>query len=892
MASLRTPRSGIQASLILLLIGLVLACGGGGSSAAPTSTQPPGPPAGTPSIHYLNALVRSDFGVPMQPQVPVVQALVGPISIAPDLPAGLSFDPTTGVVQGTPLAALPRTTFKASSTYTGGIAEGTFDLEIRPPTIFAQEESFYGQGGQRASVTPLPNMRYQWSIQGLDASARIDGSATETVVHYTTGDLRGAFQLSVRVEAPSGHACESTRTLKVVGGKFLKDVFTSEQRAGHTATALKDGRVLVVGGEGALGPAVATAELFDPYTRTWAPVGSLSHARFYHAAVLLNDGRVLVAGGKDENRNLLSSAEIFDPATHAWAMAPDLPFTAHSPAATLLLDGDALFVGGADAQNYPVAHAARFNPASGEWTPVGDLVRGRMYHTATTMKDGSVMVIGGTTGYFAEILNSVEQFSPAKNTWANGRPLLAARSHHTATRLRDGRLLVVGSGNSDLEAEIFDPGTRQWTRTGDMTEGRDYHAATLLEDGRVLAAGGGSAWACSAEIYDPTSNTWIPSAPMDTTTRANVTLTVLPGGDVLFVGGSSIYGYSFADPEIFNAVTQTWSHGGPPHLDRFLHTSTLLESGSVLIAGGFESFGHGGALNTVLRFDPLAETPWSAGPSMVSRRYGHSAAVLPNGALLTVGGKDQDFELRTIELYEDATPGWTLAPDFPGVGRQEQALSSFSNGDLLVSGGLSAWDTPLGDAFRFDATTMTWADVAPMAIARRAHTSIRLPNGSLLVTGGATDTEYLFSTEVFTPGSGTWGAGPSLLRARMYHCATSLDDGRVLVSGGQDSTGPLAVSEIYDPASNAWQPIQGMLAARLWHTSTLAGDGSILVVGGLGADGSTLHGGEVYNPLVDSWTSTGRMASPRSSHSAVKLLDGRILITGGDLGYIPEYWKP
>ena len=87
-------------------------------------------------------------------------------------------------------------------------------------------------------------------------------------------------------------------------------------RFSHTATVLKDGKVLVVGGVAASErqPArrLATAELYDPGTGRWQQAGRMGHARggYYamaistltsntpaHTATLLRDGRVLVVGG-------------------------------------------------------------------------------------------------------------------------------------------------------------------------------------------------------------------------------------------------------------------------------------------------------------------------------------------------------------------------------------------------------------------------------------------------------------------------------------------------------------------------------------------------------------------------------------------------------------------
>ena len=83
-------------------------------------------------------------------------------------------------------------------------------------------------------------------------------------------------------------------------------------RIGHTATLLPSGKVLIAGGStsGAVGAAVATAELFDPLTGTFALTQqNMSLARFHGVAAFLFTGKALLAGGNATTAN----AQLFDP---------------------------------------------------------------------------------------------------------------------------------------------------------------------------------------------------------------------------------------------------------------------------------------------------------------------------------------------------------------------------------------------------------------------------------------------------------------------------------------------------------------------------------------------------------------------------------------------------
>jgi len=119
-------------------------------------------------------------------------------------------------------------------------------------------------------------------------------------------------------------------------------------RTGHIATLLRDGRVLLVGGEDGLGQALASATVFDPRLNLWRPAASMRTARVAHSATLLPDGRVLVAGGFTGGDSLesMAGAEIYDPAADRWKDAAPMLYPRARHTATLLPGGKVLVVGG------------------------------------------------------------------------------------------------------------------------------------------------------------------------------------------------------------------------------------------------------------------------------------------------------------------------------------------------------------------------------------------------------------------------------------------------------------------------------------------------------------------------------------------------------------------
>jgi hypothetical protein len=285
----------------------------------------------------------------------------------------------------------------------------------------------------------------------------------------------------------------------------------TEARYGYSATLLPDGEVLVAGGSATIVGSspfpLATAELYDPRTGAWTAIGSMATARTGHTATLLVDGKVLVAGGVAAfgdyiPRSPLASAELYDPGTKTWTAAAGMNEARDGHTATLLLDGKVLVVGGG---NSP-ASAELYDSRGKTWTAVANLTEARSGYTATRLRDGRVLVAGG---YGAGWLASAELYDPATGLWTATGNMANPRAGHTATLLPDGKVLIAGGGgevtfNSDsiAAAELYDPRSETWTATGSMSLARRGHTATLLLDGRVLVVGGGSAPA-SAELYAP-----------------------------------------------------------------------------------------------------------------------------------------------------------------------------------------------------------------------------------------------------------------------------------------------------------------------------------------------------------------------------------------------------
>lgn len=177
----------------------------------------------------------------------------------------------------------------------------------------------------------------------------------------------------------------------IEGGSARPIAPMTQVRSDHTATLLRDGRVLVAGGHDGSGEdAFATAELFDPATETFHAVEPMLRPRRGHTATLLQDGRVLIAGGAAD-----PTAEIFDPVANRFTAAADVGVRG-SHTATLLRDGTVLLAGGAE-------DAVVYDPRRDEVVDRVSLGRRLERHAAVLLPDGSVLLLGGGQSYHEEM---------------------------------------------------------------------------------------------------------------------------------------------------------------------------------------------------------------------------------------------------------------------------------------------------------------------------------------------------------------------------------------------------------------------------------------------------------------------------------------------------------
>jgi hypothetical protein len=441
-----------------------------------------------------------------------------------------------------------------------------------------------------------------------------------------------------------------------------------------------------------------------------------------------------------------------------------------------------------------------------------------------------------------------------------------------------------------------------WRSSGTMPEAliNQTTTVTLLPNGKVLVVGGEDAFSylssSTCQLYDPATGAWTTTGSLPVP-KIYHTATLLPNGKVLVAGGW----VTDKSCQLYDPATGTWATTGSLNTGRSKHTATLLSNGKVLVAGGQ---GVPYLTNTCEVYDPATGT-WTATGNLGAGRFNHQAALLPNGKVLVAGGHivwgpySQDAaNLSSCELYDPATGTWSgtgslhyvgVTPGHPLYFTASLTATSLLDGKVLMLEGGSFVPTS-GELY--DPATGTWTATGGLNVARCAHAATLLPNGKVLVAGGyGTNGPWgpLTSCELYDPASGAWTLTGDLTSAAPNFSglqSTLLPNGQVIIVG---ETG--GVSEVFDPAPGSWTTTGNMADAVCGHTATLLPDGKVLIAGG-GEQIWVADTCQLYDPATGLFSVTGSMNEARYFHSATLLANGQVLVVGAGYAYAGELYYP
>ena len=274
---------------------------------------------------------------------------------------------------------------------------------------------------------------------------------------------------------------------------------------------------------------------------TWSQLASMHDTRLYFASVVLKDGRVLVGGGEYGSGG--SSVEIYDPVQNTWTYVNSWP--AGSPGSKIadstckvLPDGRAFLLPWYGGYWF-------YNPANDGWTFGSAPKSVNDEQSVAQLPDGSFFVPWDATS---------ERYIPSLDQWvASATPpngLIDANSEiGPALLLYDGRVLCLGAnGNTDIYTPPGAPtGLGTWVAGPVIPNGKksDDAPAAVMPNGNVLIAAdaGNQSGPTTIFEYDPVANSYT-NVGGSANAGNVIRMLLLPSEQVLVCFGDSMQIYT------------------------------------------------------------------------------------------------------------------------------------------------------------------------------------------------------------------------------------------------------------------------------------------------------------------------------------------------------------
>jgi hypothetical protein len=296
---------------------------------------------------------------------------------------------------------------------------------------------------------------------------------------------------------------------------------------------------------------------------------------------------------------------------------------------------------------------------------------------------------------------------------------------------------------------------------------------------------------------------------------------------------------------------------------RHSHSSVVMPDGSIILMGGYD----GGDTNDVWRSRDYGAT-WTRvnADAGWGKRIEHSSVVMADGTIVLVGGSNSRGYMNDVWQSRDQGETWTCVNASTGwKPRSMLGIAVIPDGSIIVSGGtLAGGYSQFNDVWRSTDKGITWTEMTPHAqwAARYGHRMVTIPDGSIIITGGFTFGHASWNDVWQSTDKGaTWkrvnaSAG---WQGRILHTSVVMPDGSIVLMGGQIAGGY---------ANDTWQSVDNGVTwtqitpdagweARFAHTSVVLPDGSIVLIGGW--DGR--EKGDVWR-LRPALSSTKKQSSP------------------------------
>lgn len=356
---------------------------------------------------------------------------------------------------------------------------------------------------------------------------------------------------------------------------------------------------------------------------------------------------------------------------------------------------------------------------------------------------------------------------------------------------------------------------------------------------------------------------------------------LLPSGKVLSYGTNQLgqqggqFNYDVWDPSLGTGLDAHLLLPNTTAVDIFCSGQAIIpSSGNVLITGGDQTIGTQRNYSTNQTEIFSEKTALSNQPilqpetAMTYARWYPSLVTMPNGTMVAIGGRSDQFPnvaVATPELYTPGS-GWKLLPAinptavFAGIWYYPRAFVA-PNGQIFI---LSI------DGSMFYMGTTGQGSFNIISVPRTLKANNQLP--TLMFAPGKVlslrfDRKVILIDLNATPKPTIQQVG-DIDQNRFWSTMTVMADGKVLLSGGSEVantlTGVAYSALIWDPTTGQWTTGASAKKARLYHSISLLLPDATVLTGAGGAPGpiSNLNAEIYYPPYLYKKDGTGQ-AAPR-----------------------------
>ena len=276
------------------------------------------------------------------------------------------------------------------------------------------------------------------------------------------------------------------------------------QPRNELTAAILDHKIYAIGGEdrGAGGGQFDTVEVYDIMKSKWSDddVARLP-IPLDHTASAVYDGKIYVVGGFLKGKVPTDKLYIYDPKLNEWTEGKSLPTPIGGANNAEFINGTLYVVGGLNASDIPVNTNFAYDPKSNSWTSKSPMPTAR-HHLVTVAVGGKLFAIGGRIlgdGVMSEDMEEtlsnfdrVEMYDPQTDKWSLRQPMLTKRSGFAAAATPEGMIYVFGGEGvrQNLNSvEEYDPDNDKWTYVSPMPTAR-FGIRAVTFDNRIYVLGG------------------------------------------------------------------------------------------------------------------------------------------------------------------------------------------------------------------------------------------------------------------------------------------------------------------------------------------------------------------------------------------------------------------